>query len=728
MMTPAPRVSRIGIPRSFYYYQYPALWEAFFGALGIDCVLSPPSSPGLIAAAAPFTEGEHCLAHKIFDGQLLSLLGRVDALFIPRLISMSRRYICCAKFGALPDASRALLRSPVLASGLGADTAEEARRIPVLSPEINENKRSLYRTLAAFASELLKSGFAAGEKRAAGKAAASAIHAMKIEAMKRACRAKSGGLPGEGRFLLLGHSYTVEDPFMTAEIKRKAGEMSIPLEVFGPGAEPEGAGTGKGRPPFIRWCGFDKMYRRLLDLDRNRYRAVIHLSTFNCGPDSVFTDIFRRLCRSRGLPFLALTLDEHTAFSGIETRLEAFADSFRWRPGTLKAAPKGPEGPAGMGEAPQRLVRRRAPGPPERLAIPNLGNYTVALDSAVRAMGVEPWSSTCTGREELELGIAAAPESICLPFKAHLGRFIAAARAGCGHALMVNSMGTCRLTYYRHLIENILRDLGLEIHLWGLGFDGIKPPIIRYFDPAPIPFAKAVLLALEKIRVIDLLETEAWKSRPRERDRGAATRLFRESLAVLSGAETKGEVRKLGPVFKARFRDLWDKDRFPLDGEGDGIVRIGLIGETSLLRDRTLNHDIEEKLGGLGAELRNFFLLGAELANIFGVPAGRDRSHTRRELAGIARPYLNNPVGGHALDSTAHTLRCAAGSYDGMVHLCPAGCMPEVSVRPIIADISRREDFPVLELSFDEHSAGEGLITRLEAFVDLLRDRKRRLR
>jgi hypothetical protein len=44
----------------------------------------------------------------------------------------------------------------------------------------------------------------------------------------------------------------------------------------------------------------------------------------------------------------------------------------------------------------------------------------------------------------------------------------------------------CRLTYYRMLIENIL---------WGLGFDGIKPPVIRCFDPAPIPFVKAVLFS-----------------------------------------------------------------------------------------------------------------------------------------------------------------------------------------------------------------------------------------
>jgi predicted nucleotide-binding protein (sugar kinase/HSP70/actin superfamily) len=356
----------------------------------------------------------------------------------------------------------------------------------------------------------------------------------------------------------------------------------------------------------------------------------------------------------------------------------------------------------------------------ERLAIPNLGNYTIALDSAVRAMGIESWSSTYTSREEMDLGIAAAPESLCLPFKAHLGHFIAAAKAGCENALMVNSMGTCRLSYYRPIIENILKDMGLGIRVWGLGFDGIKPPVIRHFDPPLLPFIKAVLLALEKIKVIDMLETESWRCRPRESVRGSTTKLFRESLTLLGEANTKREVRYLAVRFREEFAAL------PLArADDDGILRIGLIGEVSVLRDRTLNYGIEEKLGELGAEVRNFFLLGAELSNIFGIPAGKNRAHTRKELSKIARPWLNNPVGGHALDSVAHTIHCAEEHYDGMIHLCPAGCMPEVSVRPIIADISRRKNFPVLELSFDEHTAEESLITRLEAFVDVLRERRR---
>ena len=92
----------------------------------------------------------------------------------------------------------------------------------------------------------------------------------------------------------------------------------------------------------------------------------------------------------------------------------------------------------------------------------------------------------------------------------------------------------------------------------------------------------------------------------------------------------------------------------------------------------------------------------------------------------IADRYLQNTVGGHALDSVAHSIQCADEGYDGMVHLCPSGCMPEVGVRPILKQVSREKGIPILELSFDEHTCDVGITTRLEAFADVLRERRKK--
>jgi len=55
--------------------------------------------------------------------------------------------------------------------------------------------------------------------------------------------------------------------------------------------------------------------------------GVIGIMTFGCGPDSLMMDMVRRqAAKLKTVPFMILTLEEHTAAAGIITRLEAFLD------------------------------------------------------------------------------------------------------------------------------------------------------------------------------------------------------------------------------------------------------------------------------------------------------------------------------------------------------------------------------------------------------------------
>jgi len=351
------------------------------------------------------------------------------------------------------------------------------------------------------------------------------------------------------------------------------------------------------------------------------------------------------------------------------------------------------------------------------LAIPNLGNYTIALASFVDALGVRAWATTATTPRAMQYGLQAAPESICLPFKAHLGHYIEAARAGVEYAMMVNSIGTCRLRYYRALAERILRDQGYGIRMFGLGYDGIKPPMIRFFDPDLLPFLRHTRVAFAKITAVDALERLAWRTRPREAHRGDTTRLMDRCLMELNEQTRWEEVRAFRRELGNRFAAVpVDRGRVPL--------QVGLVGEVSVLRDKTLNHNLEELLGNLGVEVRNYFLLGATIRHIFGLRFGGRHSHRHRVR--VAGPYLKCPVGGHALDSVAYTVLGGRDGFDGMIHVCPAGCMPEISIRPVLRRVARDLDLPVLHGSFDEHTSPVGLATRLEAFVDVLRERRNR--
>ena len=67
-------------------------------------------------------------------------------------------------------------------------------------------------------------------------------------------------------------------------------------------------------------------------LDRNDINGIIYIMSFGCGIDSFICDLVERtIRRTKNIPFIILTIDEHTGEAGMDTRIEAFIDMIRWR-------------------------------------------------------------------------------------------------------------------------------------------------------------------------------------------------------------------------------------------------------------------------------------------------------------------------------------------------------------------------------------------------------------
>lgn len=292
---------KIGIPRAFYYHSYPRLWECFFRRLGHEPVVSSRSTQKTLETASTKTEAENCLPQKLFDGHVLSLIDRADAIFVPRILSMVKGHNCCPRFGALLDATRAGI----------------ARGVPLVSVEINETAMPLSKTLFKLAHKTFGVG-----RRMANLAVQEAFAAMEQHLGKEAQRQQAQC--GNRKFLLLGHPYTLHDHFIADPIVNKLKQLQVPLELMT-------FDDNDISPGDILWCVFNKMYRKLQRLDIYTYAGVIQISTFNCGADSMMTERFRRMCRHKGVPYMLLMVDEHTGKAGMDTRLEAFVDSISWQ-------------------------------------------------------------------------------------------------------------------------------------------------------------------------------------------------------------------------------------------------------------------------------------------------------------------------------------------------------------------------------------------------------------
>jgi len=94
----------------------------------------------------------------------------------------------------------------------------------------------------------------------------------------------------------------------------------------------------------------------------------------------------------------------------------------------------------------------------------------------------------------------------------------------------------------------------------------------------------------------------------------------------------------------------------------------------------------------------------------------KDRIHK------AALPYLKRDIGGDGWESVGEKVLHAT-EYDGLIHLAPFTCMPEIVAQNIMP--STKENIPVLTILCDEQIAKPGMLTRLETLGDLLKHRRR---
>ena len=93
----------------------------------------------------------------------------------------------------------------------------------------------------------------------------------------------------------------------------------------------------------------------------------------------------------------------------------------------------------------------------------------------------------------------------------------------------------------------------------------------------------------------------------------------------------------------------------------------------------------------------------------------------------LAKPYLKRDIGGDSLECVSDVVYAQERGVDGIIHLSPFTCMPEIMSQNIFPAMREDHDIPILALIMDEQTGRAGYITRIEAFVDLMRRRKRKI-
>jgi predicted nucleotide-binding protein (sugar kinase/HSP70/actin superfamily) len=294
---------KIGIPRSMTYFWFYPFWKAYFDYLKIETIVSPPTNKEILNAGLKLAVDEACLPIKIFLGHVDYLINKADFIFIPSIKSTEPKRYYCPQVIALPETTMMAFDKKTF-----------------LTPEINSHSKDLkwkddYRDFA------LKLGYDhATAKEAVEKACVSFNETQNIDD-NQYYETNADTL----KIALVGHPYLVNDPFVNFDIKSKliqhGAVIKTPQELSPKQVDNNTTLLKKD----LFWS-----YQRNMVAAPNHYSkddvvdGFIFLSTFGCGTNAIIEPYI--LTGAKKLPFVTITLDEHTSPTGIQTRLEAFLD------------------------------------------------------------------------------------------------------------------------------------------------------------------------------------------------------------------------------------------------------------------------------------------------------------------------------------------------------------------------------------------------------------------
>lgn len=356
-----------------------------------------------------------------------------------------------------------------------------------------------------------------------------------------------------------------------------------------------------------------------------------------------------------------------------------------------------------------------------KVAFPHMGYVYLLLKDLLGRLEVEYIVPPPNSFRTIKLGVQHAPELACYPLKVTLGNFIEGLERGADTLIMAGGVGPCRFGYYAETQRRILKRLGYDFEMVI-----VEPPAAHPFlfyrafkKIAPRKRLRDLWNALKvsfyKAQTMDLMEKESLKVRPFEGKVGETTRVLNKWRRKLDQAFSYEEIKSIRKEALEEISSLRKLER--------EVLKVGLVGEFYLVLEPFINFNIEEVLGRKGVYLERSVYLTDWIGPTSDNPVG---GWSNEKVALAAEPYLSHFVGGEGRATIGHIVIYVYEGFDGIVHLMPFTCMPELVARSIFPRLKEELDVPILSLIFDEQTGKSGLLTRIDAFIDLLWVRKKR--
>ena len=355
------------------------------------------------------------------------------------------------------------------------------------------------------------------------------------------------------------------------------------------------------------------------------------------------------------------------------------------------------------------------------LTFPHLGNVYIIAKVLLEDFGTQYVIPPFNTSKTLEIGSKYCSEAHCLPFKLFVGNMLQAKELGADAMLITGGRGPCKLGYFGEMLKKTADDIGIKMDIITLevpdqGLKELAARVKRVSGTSNIISIAKVVNAAKNVAVqIDNLERLASVKRARQAEAGSVDKIyraFRNDIINVKGSSeilkfikhTENELKKVSVNEKAR----------PL--------KVGIVGEIFTTIEPYANFELERTLGNMGVEVERKVTISHWILNDMlkkGLHLPMDSNYEK-----AAKAYLGKMVGGHAQHTIGNSVIHAKDGYDGVVHLYPLGCMPEIVSQAILPAVEEDYQIPIMTVIRDEMTGEAGFTTRVEAFVDLLKKRR----
>lgn len=269
--------------------------------------------------------------------------------------------------------------------------------------------------------------------------------------------------------------------------------------------------------------------------------------------------------------------------------------------------------------------------------------------------------------------------------------------------------------------REILQDIGYPIDVITLeSVNGNLAELVRRVKKltgrlSPFKWANSFLSLAKLSEEVDEVEALCQKKRARETEKGSTDKAYNKFNEEVFNVKGTKNIREFIRATKNEVSNIEvDENIQP--------INVKIVGEIYTNIDPFTNLYLEKILGDMQVEVERPVTISNWVIEHMlkkGLHMKRDDQYIKE-----AKPYLKTLIGGHALDTIGNTIIAAKNNFDGVIQVYPLGCMPEIVAQSILKSVSKDFDIPVLTLIIDEMTGQQGYLTRIEAFIELLKQRR----